>query len=98
MALLRERAGEVRIRVGGNTQESAVLVDSLPGGVMMTKQHLATGYVVRTSCMIPYSMTSSFNYRFMNASDRYPDSSLHRRGFVYYGEHLGSCEYEMVPW
>jgi len=47
MAIIRERAGEVHIRVGGNTQETAVLVDSLPGGVMMTKEHLATGDVVR---------------------------------------------------
>ncbi|KAG2361075.1 glycoside hydrolase family 79 protein [Suillus spraguei] len=33
--LLRKRAGEVHIRVGGDTQETAVLVDSLPGGVMV---------------------------------------------------------------
>ncbi|KAJ8585043.1 glycoside hydrolase family 79 protein [Rhizopogon salebrosus TDB-379] len=52
MALLRERAGEVRIRVGGNTQETAVLVDSLPGGVMMTKQHLTTGYVTDTPTLL----------------------------------------------
>ncbi|OJA18107.1 hypothetical protein AZE42_11989 [Rhizopogon vesiculosus] len=50
MALIRERAGEVLIRVGGNTQETAVLVDSLPGGVMMTKEHLTTGDVVRVAC------------------------------------------------
>lgn len=52
MALIRKRAGEVRIRVGGNTQETAVLVDSLPGGVMLTKEHTVTGTVVRASCMI----------------------------------------------
>jgi len=52
LALLRERAGEVRIRVGGNSQESAVLVDSLPGGVMISKQQLPTGDVVRTACAI----------------------------------------------
>jgi hypothetical protein len=40
MSNIRERAGEVRIRVGGNTQETATLVDSLPGGVMIMKAEI----------------------------------------------------------
>lgn len=52
MALLRERAGEVRIRVGGNTQETAVLVDSLPGGVMIAKEHGSTGDVTDTPTLL----------------------------------------------
>ncbi|KAG1737107.1 glycoside hydrolase family 79 protein [Suillus paluster] len=52
MALLRERAGEVHIRVGGNTQETAVLVDSLPGGVMITKEKGTTGDVTETPTLV----------------------------------------------
>lgn len=37
IALITERAGRINIRVGGNTQETAVLVDSLPGGVAIAK-------------------------------------------------------------
>lgn len=37
MATIRDRAGHVRVRVGGNTQESAVLVDSLADGKMIEK-------------------------------------------------------------
>lgn len=52
MALLRERAGEVHIRVGGNTQETAVLVDSLPGGVMVAKEHGTTNDVTATPTLL----------------------------------------------
>ncbi|KAI6122360.1 glycoside hydrolase family 79 protein [Pisolithus croceorrhizus] len=38
MSNIRQRAGEVRIRVGGNTQETASLVDSLPDGDMALKE------------------------------------------------------------
>lgn len=37
MANIQQRAGEVRVRVGGNTQEMAKLVDSLPDGRMLAK-------------------------------------------------------------
>ncbi|KAH7884820.1 glycoside hydrolase family 79 protein [Phlebopus sp. FC_14] len=48
MSNLRERGGEVRIRVGGNTQETATLVDSLPGGVMMMKDNTNTNNPTQT--------------------------------------------------
>ena len=37
MANIKQRAGGVTIRVGGNTQEAASLVASLPGGKAMIK-------------------------------------------------------------
>ncbi len=37
MALVTDRAGRVHLRVGGNTQETAVLVDSLPDGLAIEK-------------------------------------------------------------
>lgn len=38
MALIQQRAGRVHIRVGGNTQETATLVDSLPNNRIMQKE------------------------------------------------------------
>ncbi|KAF8888693.1 hypothetical protein CPB85DRAFT_1334395 [Mucidula mucida] len=37
MANIQQRAGSVRIRVGGNTQETAKFVDTLPDGKMISK-------------------------------------------------------------
>ncbi|KAH7922605.1 glycoside hydrolase family 79 protein [Leucogyrophana mollusca] len=52
MANIRERAGEVHIRVGGNTQETATLVENLPGGVMMAKETGDTGDVTQTPALL----------------------------------------------
>ncbi|KAJ6556440.1 glycoside hydrolase family 79 protein [Mycena capillaripes] len=46
MANIQQRAGSVTIRVGGNTQESAKLVDSLPNGRILMKD--LTGVTGRT--------------------------------------------------
>lgn len=37
MANLQQRSGEVLIRVGGNTQDTAVLVPSTPDGLILEK-------------------------------------------------------------
>lgn len=37
MSIINERAGGVHIRVGGNTQETAVFVESLADGAMIEK-------------------------------------------------------------
>lgn len=42
MANLQQRAGRVYVRVGGNTQETAVHVDSLPDGKMIQKDNANT--------------------------------------------------------
>ncbi len=42
MANLQQRAGRVYVRVGGNTQETAVYVDSLPDGKMIQKDNTNT--------------------------------------------------------
>jgi hypothetical protein len=39
MANLRQRAGSVKIRVGGNTQDTATLVDSTPDGAALEKDY-----------------------------------------------------------
>ncbi|KAF9223282.1 glycoside hydrolase family 79 protein, partial [Gyrodon lividus] len=52
MSNIRERAGEVRIRVGGNTQETATLVDSLPGGVMTMKAEIDPNNPTQTPALL----------------------------------------------
>ena len=42
MANLKERAGGVPIRLGGNTQEFAVIVDHLPNGRTFGKEDSGT--------------------------------------------------------
>jgi hypothetical protein len=37
MANIKERAGSVQVRIGGNTQESAQLVQRLPNGTILAK-------------------------------------------------------------
>lgn len=37
MENIRERAGSVHVRIGGNTQDFATLVDSIPGGASVEK-------------------------------------------------------------
>lgn len=39
MANLRQRAGSVKVRVGGNTQDTATLVDSTPDGAALEKDY-----------------------------------------------------------
>lgn len=38
MAILQERGGRVNVRVGGNTQDTASVVSSLPNGTAFLKQ------------------------------------------------------------
>jgi len=47
MANIKERVGSVYIRVGGNTQETASLVDSLPNGEILYKDNADTNNPVR---------------------------------------------------
>lgn len=51
MSLLKQRGGNVHIRVGGNTQETATLVDSLPDGKILEKAGINTAITVRPSLL-----------------------------------------------
>ncbi|KAH7925637.1 glycoside hydrolase family 79 protein [Leucogyrophana mollusca] len=52
MANIRERAGEIHIRVGGNTQETATLVDTLPDDAMITKIAGSSGNTEQTPILV----------------------------------------------
>ncbi len=45
---MADRGGSVRIRIGGNTQETASLVDSLPNNTMIGKDKSVIGGSSRT--------------------------------------------------
>jgi len=47
MSNLKRRAGSVQIRVGGNTQDTATLVDSLPDGGDLEKDKADSSNPVR---------------------------------------------------
>lgn len=49
LASVVDRAGRVRVRVGGNTQETATLVDSLPDDAMIAKDKQASSNPVSSS-------------------------------------------------
>lgn len=55
MANLQERAGHVLIRLGGNTQEYAVMVDHLDNGRAMAKEQAS---LVQTVCDVPLPNSS----------------------------------------
>lgn len=50
LAAVVERAGSVRIRVGGNTQETATLVDSLADNAMIEKAKSAPSSSAKGVC------------------------------------------------
>ncbi|RPD63414.1 glycoside hydrolase family 79 protein [Lentinus tigrinus ALCF2SS1-6] len=52
MALVAERAGRVHVRVGGNTQEEARMVMSLPDGKAIEKQKVDTNNPTQTPALL----------------------------------------------
>lgn len=52
MALIQQRAGRVHIRVGGNTQETATMVDSLPDNKVMQKEQTSNNNPVNPTVLV----------------------------------------------
>lgn len=52
MANIKQRAGRIHVRVGGNTQETATLVDSIPGGKAIGKDKTSTTNPTATPALI----------------------------------------------
>lgn len=53
MSLLKARGGGVQIRVGGNTQDTATMVTSLPNGTILAKGLVNTAVNVWHSVSFP---------------------------------------------
>ncbi|TBU39715.1 hypothetical protein BD309DRAFT_1021947 [Dichomitus squalens] len=68
LATLADRAIDVRIRVGGNTQEMASLVSSLPDNAMITKDNSAIAGPVSTGQTPTLDYTSELLYLLANVS------------------------------
>ena len=58
MSNLEERAGGVVIRLGGNTQEYASMVDNLPKGLTFSKAAFESNQTVS----MPFSLTSLVSF------------------------------------
>ncbi|KAJ7145149.1 glycoside hydrolase family 79 protein [Mycena crocata] len=52
MSNVQARGGSVRVRLGGNTQETATLVSSLPNGKMLAKEAQDTGNPTNTPALL----------------------------------------------
>ncbi|GJE89064.1 glycoside hydrolase family 79 protein [Phanerochaete sordida] len=69
MAIVAQRAGRVVIRVGGNSQETATLVDSLPDGKAIEKDKANTTNPTQTPTLI---FTPEILYMMANVSSLLP--------------------------
>lgn len=56
MANLQQRTGRINIRVGGNTQETATLVNSTADGRILEKDLQNVSNPVRVIFIIPYQL------------------------------------------
>lgn len=57
MANIAARGGKVQVRVGGNTQETATLVDSLPNNRILEKDYNNTSNPVSYPPNMPLDLT-----------------------------------------
>lgn len=86
MATLASRSGEVHIRVGGNTQDYATLVDSLPQGNVIQKLSENAGGPTSTPTLF---FTRDLLYMMSNISSFVPCK-------WYLGEYLFSNLFRLV--
>ncbi|EJF60196.1 hypothetical protein DICSQDRAFT_171422 [Dichomitus squalens LYAD-421 SS1] len=66
LATVADRAGSVRVRIGGNTQEIATLVASLPENAMIAKDHSVDDNAPTQTPTL--DLTDEFLYLFANVS------------------------------
>jgi hypothetical protein len=93
MANIKQRAGAVHIRIGGNTQEYAVLVDSLADGKVIEKDKADSSNPTETPTLIytdelfylMSNVTSLVNARWYLGIP-FNDTSNLRLGVAQYGE------------
>ena len=93
MANLQQRGGQVLIRVGGNTQETAVLVPSTPDGLIIEKDLAGVTNPVRPISPPSYQKENLTPYNI----DRYSPSRIHPRSHIHARQRLLSRKRQMVP-
>lgn len=95
MANLQQRSGRVNIRVGGNTQETATLVDSLSDGKMLEKDNDNTANVTVSS---PLCLHRTCHRTHAPSTDKNTASLVHTRPHVFDEKHLQLCQRPLVSW
>ena len=96
MSVLRQRGGEVRIRVGGNTQESAALVDTLPNGAMILKQPSNLNDPVGDILLHFWTFVTVL-YLFPSLIDIDTRAQVYGRRHLHAGKYIIICGYQVVP-
>lgn len=90
MSILAERIGSVHVRVGGNTQDFAYVVDTLEDGKMMEKDKSYLKNPVSLAITIqpdlPLTLSESLK-------DRYSHSCTHHRLLLHARERLFAREH-----
>ena len=99
MGLLAERAGSVHVRVGGNTQESAALVASLPNSKILEKQAVNVNDPVRRQIddrdlFVMVLISGTLDQMTIDAN---PILALHSGPYLPPFKHIFARECEMVP-
>ena len=93
MSSLTQRGGRVNVRVGGNTQDYATLVPSLPNGKMIQKQNTGNTNpvgLILSSCLVKVLRCSHYK-------DRNADIGFHGGGYLHAGQCFGSRQCPLVP-
>ena len=93
MNIVAERAGAVHIRVGGNTQETAFMVDSLPDGKILAKDKEDASNPVRICQAVSTGVLTDGG----DATDSDARAGHHAWVTVHVGQRLQPRERQMVP-
>ena len=91
MSLIVERAGSVHIRVGGNTQEDAYIVDSLADGKILEKGPKDPSVPVR---LMVHNTLFAFSNPIIDFHSR---GHIHRRPDLYARQRIESTQCKVVP-
>ena len=92
MSLLAERAGQVVVRVGGNTQDYATLVANTSDGRILEKESIDPNNPVSLGIHSPLTI-----YSIVPNADGYAYACLHGRPLVHDVEHLNLRKRQVVP-
>lgn len=95
MALVAERGGSVNCRFGGNTQDQAVVVDSLPDGESMQK-FLDPSQSNRVR--IQFIVHLTLNGFLRPYSDGHSNHLHDARNYIYAQQRFVPCRCQVVRW
>ena len=95
MSIISQRAGRVNVRVGGNTQETATLVESLADGKALEKDKTDTTNPVRNALNHLCQRLTSHGC-LLRLTDGYTGPTVHSRDYLHVCQCICSREHEVV--